>query len=267
MSSLIEGWFRLINGHPLVNGSVVPTSSPTRKSYLSLFDACACLGPISAGAFVDCEIRLYLGRQDVEGKVVHMNGRFCVSTSVDRGEPFLQLEVHRFDVIDAWGTSDGSDDSSPDTLCTSITLCGRVVPCELVDEGPDKFFALEVNEYIRDRSQTFTIRFGVSSFPLAYLLMNLSRCRLNKTSSKRWEKTNVPIQGTMIQLSGFLGGDRPKDLFVEVEAMYFIPGARGMDSAGSSQSPNKSKFGTPTRFVYYLRATTPFDNDLAGSRR
>ena len=37
---------------------------------------------------------------------------------------------------------------------------------------------------------------------------------------------------------------------VEVETMHFIPGvARSVEGGGPSQSPGKTKFGIPNRFV------------------
>ena len=189
--------------------------------------------------FIFCEPRLYAAGQDLENKVVHGHGRFCVDTLGSS----LQLEFHRFDIMDV---ADPEDDRTPNTIHTSVTLFGRVVPTEGVEGVLDKYFALETSEYVRDCVQTFSIRF-VNQVPLTHLLISLSRCRLNKTSSKRWEKTTAPVVGTMVLVSGSLGGENPEDLFVEVETMRFVSTGRG---AEGTVSPGKSKFGIPNGSVF-----------------
>ena len=57
---------------------------------------------------------------------------------------------------------DPSDEDTPDDIYTSVTLSGRVVSAaDVTDDTADKFFMLEISEYIRDRNQTFNIRFGI----------------------------------------------------------------------------------------------------------
>ena len=240
MTSLIEGWFLVRKKGE--DDSLNLTNS--RKSYLSIFDSLPSLGPISTEIYIDCELRLYPGPgggERLEDQVIHAHGRFCINSTGEA--PTLQMEVHRFDIM-------AVGESIPDTLCTSVTLCGRVGPPEEAPDGLDKFFTLEINEYIRDRTQMFNIRFG-GSISSRILTDNLSRCRLNRTSSKRWEKAVVPSQGITVLVSSFLDGDSPQALVVEVETMQFLSTARGAEGAGPSQSPGKSKFGVPNRSVYH----------------
>jgi hypothetical protein len=95
--------------------------------------------------------------------------------------------------------------------------------------------------------------------------MGLSRCRLNRTTSKRWENTTVPAQGTAVLVSGYLSGDGPRGMFVEVETMHFVaPTTRSAEGTGSSQTPGKSKFGIPTGFVCWLYDVFFSDNASVG---
>lgn len=160
MSSLIEGWFQLTNGRPFVDNSTDTASSPRKtKSYLSTYDSCATLGPISSEVFVQCELRLFPGNHVLEDKIIHAHGRFSIIYTADEDQPHhLQIEVHRFVVMNM----DPSDEDTPDDLYTSVTLSGRVVSAaDVTDDTADKFFMLEISEYIRDRNQTFNIRFGI----------------------------------------------------------------------------------------------------------
>lgn len=59
----------------------------------------------------------------------------------------------------------------------------------------------------------------------------------------------MPVQGTLVMLSGFLFGESPETMFIEVETMHFVSSARGGEGGGPFQSPGKSKFGIPTRSV------------------
>ena len=63
----------------------------------------------------------------------------------------------------------------------------------------------------------------------------------------------MPVQGTTVLVSGYLNGDSPRGIFVEVETMHFIvPTTRSAERAGALQTPGKSKFGIPTGFVRWL---------------
>jgi len=248
MASLIEGWLQPVNGRPFVDNSSDATTSPRKvKSYLTVYDSFAALGYISSGIFMDCELRLFLGNQTIEEKVIHIHGRFSVVAAADEGEdPRLLVEVHRFVVM-----GDPANDKTPDDLRTSVTLSGRVVSAtDSTATTADKFFILEVSEYIRDQIETFSTRFVISSL-LGCFLIHFFSCRLNRTTSKRWDKTSVPIPGTTILVSGFLDGDSPATMQVEVETMQFITPTRGGEGVGPApQTPGKSKFGVPIRFVH-----------------
>jgi hypothetical protein len=163
MASLIEGWFQLANSRPFVdNFPDTTTSSPRKnKSYLSLYDSCAILGSISSEVFVECELRLFPGNHALEQKVVHAHGRFSVITPANEDKPRLQVEIHRFVVMDM---IDPSSADTPEGLRTSVALSGRVVSVADATVNPaDKFFMLEVSDYIRDHIQAFNIRFAAFS--------------------------------------------------------------------------------------------------------
>ena len=57
------------------------------------------------------------------------------------------------------------DDRTPNTIHTSVTLFGCVVPTEGVEGVLDKYFVLETSKYVCDRAQTFSIWF-VNQVPL-----------------------------------------------------------------------------------------------------
>jgi len=158
MSSLIEGWFQLANGHPFVDNLPDTATSPRKnKSYLSIFDSCAVLGSIPSDVFINSEVRLYPGNHVLDKRVIHAHGRFVVVTGDNDDGPYLQVEIHRFVIMDAMDPSDGD---SPEGLRTSVTLSGRVTVADAASGAGDKFFTLEVSDYIRDHVQTFSIRFG-----------------------------------------------------------------------------------------------------------
>ena len=162
MSALIEGWFQLANGCPFVDDLPGTAASTWKgKSYLSVYNSCAALGPISSEVFAKCELRLFPGNQVLEDKVVHVHGRFSVVATADGDDPFcLQVEVHRFAIMNM----DPTSDDTPGDLHTSVTLSGRVVStADATDNAADRFFTLEVSEYIRDHIQAFNIR-SVTSF-------------------------------------------------------------------------------------------------------
>jgi len=163
MTSLIEGWFKLENGRPYVDDSPEKSSSSRKdKSYLIVFDTCATLGSLSSGIFVDCEIRLWPGNHILEEKVVHIHGRFSIATTPDEDDPCLKIDVHHFVVMHSSDSTTHPDpDPTPLEVRTSVMLCGQVTSITNVanDGGANKFFALEVSDYVRDRVQTFRIRF------------------------------------------------------------------------------------------------------------
>ena len=171
MSSLIEGWFQPTNGRPFTdNPPDTTTGSPRKsKSYLSVYDSCASLGPISSGIFIDCELRLFPGNQAISSeRVIHVHGWLSVVPATDEDDPRLQVEVHHFVVTNM---IDPAGKDTPDDLRTSVTLSGRVAPLsEMIGNTTDKFFMLELSDYIRDHMQTFTIRFASPPSPLCYFL-------------------------------------------------------------------------------------------------
>lgn len=251
MTSLIEGWFQPENARPFVDTSTDPTATSPRKSkpYLSVYDSYAALGSISTGVFVGCDLRLYLAGQAIIGKVVHVHGRFSVIAPAGEGEPRLQVEVHRFVVMNAM---DPASEDIPGDLCTSVTLSGRVILlADATGNSADKFFTLEVSEYVRDRAQTFNIRFAASTLSLRQLLTDFCRCRLNRTTSKRWENTTGPAHGSTVLISGYLGGETAGALRVEVETMQFISPSRGGKGIGSPPTPGRSRFGIPIGYGYH----------------
>ena len=110
---------------------------------------------------MDCELRLFSpANQSLDGTVIHVHGRFSVTTAPNEDEPHLEVEVHRFVIMDV---TDPTSGATPDDLSTSVTLYGRVTSLpDVADTTPDKFFMLEVRDYIRDHNQTFSIRFAIS---------------------------------------------------------------------------------------------------------
>jgi hypothetical protein len=174
MTSLIEGWFQLTNGRPFVDTTASPRKN---KSYLSIYDSCTPLGPLSSEVFADCELRLFSpANQPLENKVVHIHGRFSIIAVHGEDEPHLEIEVHRFVVMDAL---DPAGEATPDDLSTSVTLYGRVtlIP-DTIGTTADKFFTLEVRDYIRDHHQTFSIRFVPPLRLLRCLLIHSSGAAL-----------------------------------------------------------------------------------------
>ena len=173
MTSLIEGWFEPVDGRPYVDNSpdkMDKNPSPRKdKSYLTVYDACAALGSLSSNLFADCELRLWPGGQTIENKVIHVHGRFSITTAPDDGDPCLKVDVHRFVIMhpnEADSEGDPNPDPTPLEVRTSVTLCGQVtsITDAANDGGADKFFLLEVSDYVRDRVQTFNIRFVPYSF-------------------------------------------------------------------------------------------------------
>ena len=252
MTSLIEGWFEPVNGRPYVDDS--PEKGPSSrkdKSYLIVYDACAALGSLSSGVFADCEIRLWPGNQTLEDKVIHIHGRFSIVTAPGEDDPCLKVDVHHFVIMHANDSATPNSDPTPLDVRASVTLCGQVTSITNVanDGSANKFFMLEVSDYVRDRVQTFHIRFvSLSPFPLRHSLTNFHRCRLNN-SNKRWEKTPLPANGSTVLISGFLCGESARELLVEVETMQFIAQARVSEVGRSPQMPGSSKFGTPKRLA------------------
>jgi hypothetical protein len=160
--SLIEGCFQLFNGRSLVPDQPESASSPRKdKSYLNIYDSCAALGSLTKGIFIDSQLRLFPSGQDLNKEVLQVRGRFSISTA-GRGAPYLQLEVHRFAVM---SKMDPESDDDPDDLRTSVTVLGRVLLLPGVPENTtDRFFVLEISEYIRDIAQVFTVQFVMSCF-------------------------------------------------------------------------------------------------------
>lgn len=167
MTSLIEGWFEPVNGQPYVDYSLDNNASPRKdKSYLIIYDACAALGSLASKLFVDCELRLWPGNQVLEQKVIHIHGRFSIAAVPGDEDPSLKVEVHHFVIMHANDlandpANDLNTDPTPLEVRTSVTLFGQVISTTdaASNGGADKFFTLEISEYIRDRMQTFRIRF------------------------------------------------------------------------------------------------------------
>ena len=166
MSSLIEGWFQLTNGRSFVdNASDTAAGSPRKsRSYLTLYDSCAILGTISSETSVDSDLRLYTQGQDLKDKAVHIHGRFSLLAANEEQPPHLQIDVHHFIVMPAF---DAGGQGLPDASHTSVVICGCIVSAAEVVGSSDKFFMVEVSEYIRDRLQTFNIQFVMFSFVLS----------------------------------------------------------------------------------------------------
>ena len=164
MASLIEGFFQFINPRQFVDDAPeVTTSSPRRdRSYLTLYDSYAGLGPVSPGRFwVPCTLRVYSPSQDLTDDVVHAHGRFSVVAAMEGNAPHLEIEVHRFVTM----TNLDPNGNNPPDFRVSVTLFGRVSQrFDTVENTADKFFVLEVSDYIRDRTQTYTIRYVVLLF-------------------------------------------------------------------------------------------------------
>ena len=141
---------------------------------------------------------------------------------------------------------DPSVETTLDELRTSVTLLGQVIPLATVPENmTDRFFMLGVLDYVRDQTQSFTIKFvSHYTFSRNLLIMHSNRCRLNRTTSKCWENTVAPALGSTILISGYLEGDMPKALMLEIETMQFMP-ARGVDVFGSppTSATRRSRFG------------------------
>ena len=124
MLCLIEGFFQPASGHPFADNSTDTTTTSPRKSktYLSIYDSCAGLGPISSGIFVECELRLFPANHAIDGKIIHTHSRFSVITAADdEDDPRLEIEVHCFVVMNMM---DPSSEDTLDNLCTSVTLSG-----------------------------------------------------------------------------------------------------------------------------------------------
>lgn len=156
MACLIDGWFQLTNPRPFVDNPPDATSMSPRKtkSYLTVYDSCAALGLIASKVWIDSELRIYNQNLDIEDQVIHIHGRFSVLPADEDKASCLQVEVHRFvsDALDPRGAN------LPEAHCTSVTIFGRVASAVEVAGTADKFFTLEVSDYIRDHNQTFNIR-------------------------------------------------------------------------------------------------------------
>jgi len=227
---------QLANGRPFVGDLPDTTTSSPRKnkSYLSIYDSCAILSSISSEVFVECELQLFPGNHILEEKVVYAHGQFSVITATNEDKPCLQIEIHWFVVMDM---IDPLSEDTPEGLRTSVTLSGQVMStADTSGSAADKFFMLEVSDYIRDHIQTFNIRFVKFPSLLGQFLTGLCRCRLNRTTSKCWENTTVPIQGTTVLVSGYLEGEDAGVLLVEVETMQCY----------DFRCTNEFKFRTPT---------------------
>ena len=250
MASLIEGFFQVVNGHPSIDDSAGSTVSPSRKgrSYtLTVYDSCVTLGSLPTGAFAECQLRLYAPTQDLDGQVIHAHGRFAIDITPE-GLPSFQIDVYRFAII---SSMDPASKDPVDDLRTSVTLFGHVVPLigSLPEHTLDRYFMLGICDYVRDHTQSYTIRFVIHFIHSLYYLISLCRCRFNRTSSKRWENTSVPSLGATILISGHLEGDTPAALVVEVETMQFTS-VRGSEGFGSPQASGRTKFGVPMKSVF-----------------
>jgi len=240
MTSLIEGYFRLTGARPFSGGSAA-------KAYLTVYDSCAALGLMSEEVFIDTELRVY--SQGLDGMVVHLYGRFSVVPAIEEEDPYLLIEVHRFIATNI----NPFDSTASKDRCTSVAVSGQVAPLtNVTGEVESGVFMLEVNEFIRDRNQLFTIRFATLFFlPSQCFLMESCRCRLDKTGNKRWENTNIPSIGSTVMISGYLEGQEARAFLIEVETMGFITPYRGGNVAGNIQTlGQKSSFGIPKRFVH-----------------
>ena len=159
MTSLIEGYFRLTGARPFVGGSAA-------KAYLTVYDSCAALGLMSEEVFIDAELRMY--SQGLDGMVVHLYGRFSVVPATEEEDPYLLIEVHRFTATNI----NPFDKGASKDRRTSVTVSGRVVPLtNVTGEAESGVFMLEANEFIRDHSQSFTVRFATLFFLFSHCFL------------------------------------------------------------------------------------------------
>lgn len=156
MSALIEGWFHIFNGRPF--DEVVQDSNPSSprkiRPLLTLHDCCTTIGVLCKKVHLESDLRLYSQIRDLHQRLIYARGRFSL-TPTDEGAAFVQIDAYRITILDL------DPEDSPDDIRTSVTLYGRVVPInDVVENTPDRFFMLEVSDYVRDHTQTFTIRFA-----------------------------------------------------------------------------------------------------------
>lgn len=81
----------------------------------------------------------------------------------------------------------------------------------------------------------------------------MCRCRLNRSSSKRWENATLPINGSAVLVSGCLDGKGVEVMRVDVEVMRFVPNPSS-EGVGSPHTPARTKFGIPKRlFIWFVK--------------
>ena len=152
MSSLIEGWFVLVEGHPYA-----APQEGKNKSYLTIYDSSAALGTLPTTEFVDCELRLYSPDISLDNTLIHTHGRFILKRDVEKDESWLEIEAHHFAVME-------SIELDPDRvrgLCTSVTLCGQVTSTtDTTNISSHRYLILELSEYVRDSAKTYRIQFA-----------------------------------------------------------------------------------------------------------
>ena len=144
-----------MNGQPYGGDQSESTPSSQRsKSYLTLYDSYAAIGPTPTSVSVDCELRTYSPGLSLDDTLIQAHGRFIIKR--ETGEPpHLDIELHHFAVVK------GIDPTDPDLhgLRTSVTQCGRVISTtDTTDLSADRYIMLEVSEYVRDQTQTSTVQ-------------------------------------------------------------------------------------------------------------
>lgn len=163
MASLIEGFFEVVDPREFGDEATGTTSSPQRdRSYLTLYDSYIGLGP-EKKTWLPCKLRIYAPGQDLSDNVLHVHGRFVIVPTSGGEDPCFKIEVHRFLPM-----VDFIQDEKK--LRFSVTFYGRIY--QQIDSPPgteDGFFSVEVSDYVRDRSQSYIIRFVVSWFAPARL--------------------------------------------------------------------------------------------------
>ena len=121
MVSHIDGFFQVVNPHRFVSEVVDVTGSPSKKNKnLTVYDTYVALGSVNTRAWLPGEVRLYSPVQDLTDKVIHGHGRFVVISTAEEDETCIELEIHRFTIMDNLDPTDGD----PIDFRTSITIYG-----------------------------------------------------------------------------------------------------------------------------------------------
>jgi hypothetical protein len=162
MTSLIEGFFQVVNPHQFGDNAInAGTPSPQKaKSYLTLYNSYVGIGPIAQREWLLCQLRLYSPDQGLDGRVVQVHRRFIVVPSSLEDDHCFEIEVHCFVFMN---DMDPTSKNPPNTHF-SVTVYSQVDRQLDSPTGTlDKFFTVEVIEFIRDHLQTYHLWFIVYS--------------------------------------------------------------------------------------------------------